>query len=315
MRVFLTGASGFIGSHVARALVMAGHDVGILAVANDDLWRLQDVVGRLSVWRGDLAEMPALRPTLGAWQPEVCIHLAWHAEPGKYLHSPENLKSLAASLILLQELAQMGCRQVVAAGTCAEYDTDRGYLREDGPIHPTTLYATAKLAFGLLGKQMAAAAGMQFAWARIFYLYGPGEDRRRVIPALICSLLGGQSFPATQGEQVRDYVHVEDVSAAFLTLVDRHADGVFNIASGAPVTIRQLLETVGELVGRTQLIQFGALSCRDWEPKFICGDNQRLCGLGWSPRYALRDGLRQTLDWWQSHLQSFNGTANLWKNV
>jgi len=297
MRVFLTGASGFIGSHVARLLLNVGCDVLALTLPDDPLWRLQDVAARLTLVRGDLSNSAAYRSTLAEWQPEACIHLAWYAEPGKYLHSPENLVSLNASLMLLQALIEIGCHQVVMVGTCAEYDTDMGYLREDSPTRPATIYAATKLALNLIGQQMAATAGVSFAWARFFYLYGPYEDERRVVPALIHSLLKAEPFAATLGEQVRDYLHVEDVAAALWSLTEKRASGVFNISSGVPVTMRQLMEIIGDILGRTDLIQFGALPYRDWEPMFICGTNQRLRTLGWLPRYTLREGLEQMVRW------------------
>ena len=175
------------------------------------------------------------------------------------------------------------------------------FLREDGPTRPRTLYAASKLALKLLAEQLAAAAGLDLTWARLFYLYGPDEDERRLVPALIRALLRGEPFPATKGEQVRDYLHVEDAAAALWALVERRVAGTVNVASGVPVTMRQVMETVGELVGRTDLIRFGALPYREWEPPFICGDNRRLRHeAGWAPRYpTLRAGLAPTVEWWK----------------
>ncbi len=302
MRIFLTGASGFIGSHVARALLSAGCDVAALVRNDNPLWRLSDMASRLTLLRGDLTNLAALRPTLAAWQPEACIHLAWYAEPGKYLHSLENIPALMAGLTLLTELIQLECEQVVMVGTCAEYLSDKAILLENAPTGPATIYAATKLSLNLIGQQMAAASGINFAWARIFYLYGPYEDERRAVPALIRALLNGQPFPATLGEQVRDYLHVEDVASALVTLAERRANGVFNIASGVPVTMRQLMETIGEIAGRSDLIRFGGVPYRDWEPSFVCGDNRRLKELGWMPCYTLSQGLRQTYLWWKDRV-------------
>jgi UDP-glucuronate decarboxylase len=299
MRVFLTGAAGFIGAHVTRVLLAAGCEVAALIRPATSLHRLHDVSDQLSVFHGDMGNTTALRSALEEWQPAACIHLAWYAEPGKYLHAPENVDALNASLVLLRELIRVDCRQIVMVGTCAEYDTDQGFLREGGPTRPSTVYAASKLALGLIGQQLAASAGTNFAWARQFYLYGPYEDERRAIPALTRALLDGTPFPATGGEQVRDYLHVEDVAKALWTLVEQRANGIFNISSGAPVTMRQLMELIGEVAGQAQLIQFGALPYRDWEPMFICGDNQRLRSLGWLPQYTLKQGLKQTVEWWR----------------
>ncbi len=162
-----------------------------------------------------------------------------------------------------------------------------------------TLYAAAKLSLCLLGQQMAAENGFGFAWGRLFYLYGPYEDSRRMVPALIGALRRGERFPATPGEQVRDYIHAEDVATALWALAAGSHEGIFNVSSGVPITIRQLMETIGEIGGRTDLIDFGTLPYRQWEPMFICGDNRKLRGTGWTPKYTLRGGLEHTAAWWE----------------
>ena len=96
----------------------------------------------------------------------------------------------------------------------------------------------------LIGQQMAAAAGVRFAWGRIFYLYGDDEDPRRLVPALIHALRAGQAFDATAGEQVRDYLHVRDVASGLITLAKTDAEGIYNIASGHPVSIREFMEII-----------------------------------------------------------------------
>jgi nucleoside-diphosphate-sugar epimerase len=291
MRVFLTGASGFIGVHVLQALLEGNHQVAILAMPGDPMTRLQSLHGHFDVINGTLEDTDLLEKSISTFQPESCIHLAWYAEPGKYLDSAQNIQSLSSSLFLFQALIKTGCREIVAAGTCFEYDTNLGHLQEDSPTRPASLYAAAKLSCYLLGSQLAAQAKISFAWGRIFYPYGPQEDQRRLVPAAITALKHGVAFPASPGDQIRDYIYVADVASAFRILMEKQTDGVFNISSGAPLSIRQLLETIGQLMNRTDLIQMGALPYRNWEPPFICGDNSRLKSLGWKPSYSLTDGL------------------------
>lgn len=301
MKVFITGASGFIGAHVTRALISRGHSVAVLAIPGDQLWRLQDILKKFEIKQGTLEDKENVRQTLMEFRPDACIHLAWYAEPGKYLHSPENISSLISSLGLLNELIRSGCQQVLMAGTCAEYEAGPSCLTEESSTRPATLYAEAKLYCGLLGRRLADLSKTNFAWGRIFYPYGPQEDERRLVPAVIRSLLHGKPFPATQGDQIRDYVHVEDVATAFCVMVEKQANGVFNISSSIPVTIRHLLETIGNLIGRENLIQFGALPYRDWEPPSIFGDSRRLKALGWKPSYTLVQGLQKTIQWWETN--------------
>lgn len=272
----------------------------ILAVPDDSLQSLRDVQDSIAVARGWMSQLDVLRACLSDFRPEACIHLAWYAEPGRYLCASENVACLTDTVGLLGELIDSGCRQVVMAGTCAEYDTDYGYLRENTPTKPATLYAAAKTSCYLMSREIAARSRIGLAWGRIFYPYGPWEDVRRVVPATIRALLLGQPFPATEGKQVRDYMHVDDVATALCLLAEKGADGAFNIASGVPVAMRQVLEAIGALLGRGDLLQFGAVPCRDWDPPFICGDNQRLRQLGWEPRYTLSAGLADTVAWWRA---------------
>ena len=300
MTVLVTGATGFVGSHVVRSLVASGTDVAILVRAGASRQRLDGVVERVQVLEGDLADGVAVERLLEGVRPEACIHAAWYAEPGKYLDSTQNLDSLRSSLDLIESLAKAGCKHVVGVGTCFEYAMQDTPLTEDSPTGPFTLYAAAKLAFYLVAAQRAAQLGMGLAWGRLFYLYGPYEDERRLVPAAIKALSSGREFPATTGEQVRDYLHVEDVAAGLCAMSHHRFGGVFNVSSCEPVTIAGLMRTLGELLGRPELIRLGALPPRDWDPAYVCGDNQRLrTEAHWSPRYSLRDGLAQTIEWWK----------------
>jgi nucleoside-diphosphate-sugar epimerase len=295
MRVFLTGASGFIGAQVTRTLLSRNHQVTILTMPDDPMTRLQALHDRFDTIAGTLEDTDLLEKSINGFQPEACIHLAWYAEPGKYLDSAQNIQSLVSSLSLFQTLIKAGCRQIVAAGTCFEYDTNFGYLHENTPTRPVSLYAAAKLSCCLLGSQLATQAKIHFAWGRIFYPYGPQEDQRRLVPAAIKALKLGTPFPASPGEQIRDYIHVVDVATAFCILMEKQTDGIFNISTGSPVSIRQLLEMLGKLMNRSDLIQLGALPYRSWEPPFICGNNTRLKSLGWNPSFSLSEGLSDTI--------------------
>jgi nucleoside-diphosphate-sugar epimerase len=251
---------------------------------------------------GSLEDRSTVRQRIEEWRPQGCIHLAWHAEPGRYLEARENLASLDGTLALLQVLIDAGCSSVVMAGTCAEYDTDLGWLKEDAPLRPQTLYAATKASASMMVQQLSKGTGTSVAWGRVFYPYGPFEDRRRAVPALILSLIEGRRFAASAGQQVRDYIHVSDVADAFITLLDRGSSGVFNVSSGVPITMRALMETIGDLMDRRDLIDFGAVPYRSWEPMFICGDNSRLKALGWLPGYTLSRGMNETIAWWRTQL-------------
>ena len=303
MKVFITGATGFIGSHVTRLLLSEGCEVHALVRESSDLWRINDVVPSLRLVRCDLLAFDALNAHLERIQPDLCIHLAWYAVPGKYLTSLENLSLLNASLHLASRLASLGCQRFVGIGTCFEYDTRLGYLSETSPTRPRNLYAASKLALQVVLEQLANTTGMEVAWLRLFYQYGPFENERRLVPSIICSLLRHQVAKVTQGEQIRDFLHVEDVAAAIWAVAQSDLSGAVNIGSGKPVAVRDIVTRIGAILNRPELIAPGALPYNPSDPLFICANNRRLTeSTTWVPRHDLEQGLQHTIVWWQRHL-------------
>jgi nucleoside-diphosphate-sugar epimerase len=283
-----------------RQLLASDVEVAALVRPGSDRRRLEGVTGKIRILEADLADSAAVATQLRLCRPEACIHAAWYAEPGRYLVAPENLDSLRVSLALLEELARAGCEHVVGIGTCFEYLMGSAPLKEDSPTKPTTLYAAAKLAFSLVAGQRLAQLGIGLAWARLFYLYGPFEDFRRLVPAAISALTDGRDFATTSGEQVRDYLHITDVATALCKLSRDKLVGPFNVCSGEPVTIAALMQTLGDLLGRPELIRLGAYPNREWDPPYVCGDNHKLrTQARWSRRYTLKEGLADTIDWWK----------------
>lgn len=282
MRVLLTGAGGFIGSQVARELLRRGHEVHATLRPTSDRRRLEGIDG-LRIHPGGIDALPL--------QPDLAISLAWIATPGKYLTSPENRDCLEATRRLL---AKLECRALVA-GTCFEFDTSLGRLREDSPTKPTTLYAQCK---DELRREVERRPDS--AWVRFFYQYGPGEDERRLVPSVVRSLLRGEEAKVSPGGQARDFLHVEDVASAVCAVAESRLSGCVNIGAGEAPTVKELVSTIGALVGRPELLRFGAVPYYEGEPMLIVADNAKLRSTGWSRRWTLEEGLRHTVDWWRA---------------
>jgi len=300
MRILVTGANGFIGRHVVQKLVEKKHEVFALTRGSEsNHWN-----NNCTYVQADLTQASKMKEVLRKISPEACIHLAWYAEPGEYLTSPLNVDMISASLKLIHQLSEVGCKYITISGTCAEYDANYGYLKEETPIKPETLYASCKHALHVAGEQLAQQLGMGFSLGRVFFPYGPRENPKRAVPGVIQSLLKENSFGATEGMQVRDYIYVEDIASAFVCLIEKQANGCFNISSGQPVTMRSLMETIEGIIGRSGLIHYGEIPYRHWDPMFICGSNDKLKGIGWSPGYSLKEGLAQTIEYWKNHVES-----------
>lgn len=299
MKILITGAFGFIGSRLCQQLSQNGHTVFALEPA----WskkRLDGfmIPGVVDV-EADLNQYEAIQKVISGIKPDTCIHLAWFTKPGQYLEAPENIPLVFASLNLLQCLMDQQCKHFIGVGTCAEYQPQQTLLDETSPTEALSLYAAAKISFHQMGSQLAKKSSTQFSWARIFYPYGPGEDPGKIIPATIHSLSQNQVFKTSPGQQVRDYIYISDILNAFETLLNHPSGGIFNIATGSGVTIRSILSKISEILGKENLIDFGSLPPRSWDPPFIVGSNQKLKELGWAPQVTIAEGLKICCDWWR----------------
>jgi nucleoside-diphosphate-sugar epimerase len=290
----LTGATGFIGRPTLAALSEAGHEV--LAIA-----RQHPPDGTGAIWRQ--ADLLDGCDVLREFEPEILVHLAWYAEHGKYWTSPENVRWVEASLALLRAFAGSGGRRAVIAGTCAEYEWSRDVYPESAPVGPATLYGAAKHGLHVVASAFSEQAGIELAWGRLFFLYGPHEAPERFVPSLVLPLLRGEPAQMTEGTQRRDFLHVADAGTAFAALADSSLTGAVNIASGEALALRDLARRIAGATGRPELLRIGTLPTRAGEPPGLVADVSRLhAELAWSPRISLDEGVDATVAWWLEQL-------------
>lgn len=298
-RVLLTGASGFIGRHCLRPLVQRGYEVVGTYRSGQPL-----AIEGVRWVRADLLQAGSAQRLVADVAPSHLLHLAWYVEPGKMIGHVDNLSWVSASVDLLRSFRESGGVRCTVGGSCYEYDWRYGYCNEElTPRKPDTLYGAAKngLFEAFLG--YCAATGLSGAWARMFFLYGPHENQRRLVPSVILSLLKGAPAESSHGEQIRDYMHVQDVADGLVALLDSQASGDYNLASGRTTSIRSIVEMLGELTGRADLLRIGAIPARANDAPLVIGDpGMAQRAFGWKSSIPLRDGLQATVDWWKARL-------------
>lgn len=300
MRVLVTGAAGFIGSHVLAALQARGHDATAWVRPGGSTARLDHLREAPRIIEGDLSDAARIDEVVGESRPEAVVHLAWYAVPGRYWTATENLDCLGQGLALLRSLADHGCSRLVMAGTCAEYDWAVERHREDEtPCRPRTLYGAAKLSLQILARQFCAQSSLPLAWLRYYHIFGPGEAEERLVPSAIRAFSAGEDLPCTHGRQVRDFTYVEDLADATVSVMEGSAEGPINIGSGRPTVLRDLLERLAEAVGGGRPL-FGAREAPPDEPGTLLPDLRRLFEeVGWRPSHTLDDGIDRTLSAWR----------------
>lgn len=269
--VLLTGATGFVGRQVLRALVARG--IRIRTVVRDGKQSLLAPLAAIE----SVVTTPDLFAENADWWTAVCkgidtvIHIAWYAEPDKYLQSSKNFDCLIGTLQLAKGAAQAGVRRLIGTGTCIEYDLTGGMLSVDTPLRPLTPYAEAKATTFTALSQWLPRQSVEFAWCRLFYLYGEGEDARRLVPYLREKLTAGESAELTGGSQIRDFLDVTEAGQMIAQTALGKEQGPVNICSGIPITIRQLAEQIADEYGRRDLLKFGARPDNLLEPPSVVG--------------------------------------------
>jgi nucleoside-diphosphate-sugar epimerase len=304
MRVLVTGAAGFIGSHVVEALAGKGDEIFAVMRNSQGVEWQPSTPRETHAVELDLMNSSAVRSALRDIRPELTIHLAWCTKPGEYWNAPENLDYVEASLQLARGLSDVGCRRLVVAGSCAEYDWDHGFLSEDcTPLRPRTLYGACKNGLREILQSYCCRKVMQFVWLRFFHLYGPREKQERLVPSVILPLLRGETARCTSGEQIRDFLHVEDAACAVRAVSTSEFTGAINIGSGEPVKLRTIVETIAGIVDARERVVFAALPDTPSEPPLLVADVHKLArSIGWRAARDLRQGLRQTVNWWKSQI-------------
>lgn len=307
-RILVTGATGFLGSHLVRRLVGLGAQVYAWAGSQDHLWRLADVQNRLTLSSVDICDPVHVRTACNEIRPDIVYHLAaygLHSRQRDLLQAIDiNIRGTAH---LLRGLTPVGCQTIILTGTWAEYGSKDGPIRETDSLTPVTVYGATKAAATLLAFAFAAEERIPLTVLRPFSVYGPGEDEDKFVPYIIRSCLRGESPRLSPCWQIRDYIYVDDVIDAYLKTVDLRLSIplVLNIASGVPIRLRELASSVVTHFRNVSPL-FGAIPARDGEIRTVQADiTQARSLLGWSPTRSLEEGIHLTVKWYKDHVNQF----------
>ncbi len=308
MRALVTGASGFIGSHLVRRLVAKGVEVHIFIRPQSDTWRLQDVWYRLHVHRGDLRSYEDVFRVVRAVRPDTIFHLGSYVNVKRSLDDVDEINEviIGGTLNLVRAaLAEVPECLFINTGTCEEYGDGPVPFRESQLPQPVSPYSAAKTAATFFVQMAHKSLGLQGVTVRPFLTYGPAQQPLRLIPQAILAGLLKREFKMTPGEQTREFNYVDDIVEGYLQ-VARHPDiagHILNLGNGHEIQIRDVVRRIFDLMGHPIEPQIGALPYRPGETWHFYSDPRKAQQLiEWYPMTPLEVGLRRTIAWYERNL-------------
>ncbi len=292
-RIFVTGAAGFIGSHLCRALLDGGAEVhGISRKAQ------LDSEGGMHWWQGDLADASIVRDLIAAIKPDIIFHLASHVAGSRDLRliRPTFESNLVSTVNLLTVGSEIGCHRIVLAGSLEEAESN------GNEMVPSSPYAAAKAASSSYARMFHALYQTPVVIARLFMVYGPGQqDVSKLIPYVTQSLLNKQPPRLSSGQRQIDWIYVQDVvdgliAAAQAPNLEGHT---IDLGSGTLVSIQTIVQQLADRIDSRVKLLWGALPERQMEQTRVANIKKTYDSTGWKPQTSLTTGLECTVDWYR----------------
>ena len=308
-RVLVTGATGFIGSHLVQRLVDDGVDVHALSSVVSSVYplRLAPLRDRITLHGGNLSDRSAMNAVIAEVRPSHVFHLGAYTHVGKSWSRVDECiqTNVQGTVNLLQALEGSGYERFVYFGTSEIYGNVDVPFREDAVVNPISPYSVSKYAGERFCRMFHEGRGWPVVMIRPFNAYGPAQTPDRVIPEIIVRSLRGQELKMTQGRQKREFNFVEDLAEGFelAGTVPGIEGELINLGCGEDVSMRDLATKIVDLLGNLVEPQFGALPDRPTEIwRMYCDNTKAKSLLGWSPRHTLEEGLAKTIEWYRTEL-------------
>jgi UDP-glucose 4-epimerase len=309
--VLITGATGFIGSHLVHRFAALGEEVHVFVRHTSSLSRIEDAIGPVTVWRGDLENCHSIRDCLQAARPAHVFHLA--ADTAVRWFDPDlanvdisidiNLKGTCNLLTELRR-ADIPVCNFVRAGGLEEYGRGHYPFSEEQRESPVSPYSASQVAATHYSRMLQPFLGFPVITIRPALVYGPGQSTGFFIPSIIEHFLAGHDFPMTAGKQRRDLVFVSDVIDAFIAAARTPGltNEIINIGSGSGYRMRDVAAMARSIIGSEARPAIGALAERASEIQVLtCRNRKAQQLLSWTPQTSLFEGLVQTIQWYREH--------------
>lgn len=302
MKILLTGATGFIGSHIAKVLVLHGYTLMCLKRSTSNTHRCNDIYKSVRWINSDFPEWTEI---VNQFTPEIVIHAAWEGVTSIDRNNPSIQYH---NLIILQKLllAAKSCRKFIALGSQAEYGNIQNLVNENCRVNPINEYGKNKLYCQHEIKDFCDKNDIDWYWLRIFSIYGEGEGDDWLITNFIKRVLKGeQEIDSTKGEQIYSYLHISDFVRSILLIINHYGDsGIYNLSSKQKISIKELLYKIRDKINPKFKINVGTLPYRPDQSMYMIGDSSAFIKtIGAFEQVSLDDGLNSLIEYIKNNIE------------
>ena len=302
-RVLITGGGGFIGANATRAFLAQGHEVHVLEYPGCDLWRLQDIKEKIGIHTLDITKYEELESFIQNLKPNHILHFAAY---GAYQGAQQDIEktirtNLLGTINLVRACEKVGFEAFLHTGSSSEYGIKEQPMKESDLLEAHNLYGVTKAAATLYCQAAAKKQGLPIVVMRPFAVYGPFEEKARLIPTLALAYLKGESPKLSSPHSVRDFVFVADLITVYQAAIDRVGEvrgEIFNVGTGVERTIGEVAGIFKGITGSEVEPEYGQTKPTQEEPKHWVADISKAKQLlSWEPAYTIEQGLQETMKW------------------
>jgi len=311
-RVIITGATGFVGANLARRLLHDGHEVHLLVRPSYTRWRIEAIRADVRLHEVNFGDEEALACILDNIRPDWVFHLAAH---GAYSWQTDLRQMVQTNIVgtinLVQACLKAGFEAFVNTGSSSEYGFKDHAPTEREWLEPNSHYAVTKASATLFCRYTAQSRGVHLPVLRLYSVYGPYEEPKRLMPTLILRGLKGELPPLVNPDIARDFVYVDDVVEAYLlaaTRPDQEPGAVYNVGTGVQTSLREVVEVARRVMGVTVEPEWGSMPDRQWDANVWVSDSRKIQNeLGWRPRHTFEQGFCLMVNWFRNNpvIQNF----------
>jgi dolichol-phosphate mannosyltransferase len=317
-RVVLTGGTGFVGANLVHRLVTEEQETHLLVRPGFSPWRVESIRNRITLHEVDLTDADQVKAVLGAIEPDWIFHLAAHGAYSWQMDAEQITRTnVVATAQLLEAALAVGFEVFVNTGSSSEYGRQDHAPNEDEPASPDTPYGIAKAAATALSVKAARAHAAQICTLRLYSVYGPYEDPRRLLPSLIVHGRRGVFPSLVDPRTARDFVYVEDVVRAYLTLARNpmvEPGAIYNVGTGVQTTVGEAVDVARRILRIPGEPQWGSMPPRVWDTDTWVADSRKIRSeLEWDPHVTFAEGFERMAAWLERHTELRDRYEAAWR--